>query len=60
MSSNESNLKLHTSNLDQVHEKIKNMKVFHAPAEDDILWENNFYATAAYFCTIFTKITDGW
>ena len=47
MSLNESNLKLHTSNLDKVNERIKNMEVFRAPAEDDILWENNFYATAA-------------
>ncbi len=38
-------LKVHPSNLNNINKHTQNMKIFHVPGQDDILWENNFYAT---------------
>ena len=47
MSLNSENLKVHPSNLDTINKRTHNMKIFRAPSQDDILWENNFYAAEA-------------
>ena len=47
MSLNNENLTLRHSNLDTINERTKRMKIHREPGEDNILWENNFYATEA-------------
>ena len=47
MSLNSENLKLRHSNLDTINKRTKRMKIHREPGEDDILWEDNFYAAEA-------------
>ena len=47
MNLNSENLKLLHSNLDTINKRTKRMKIYREPCEDDILWENNFYAAEA-------------